>query len=386
MKIIYFSWKYSYDIHIIKAFEKEGITVEKVEISFPLFLNDYIFNEEKNKDMVLYNLNKEIEKKLEDKNVDIVFTINFSLLLSNYCQEKGIAYCSWVLQLPNFDLYTKSVYNTCNYICVCDSYLVERLSTLGVRKIFFLANAVENREKVIDHGFERGICYISQQPNIFMKTNTLSRYSLGYLDAFLHAQRVLLGENILENGLINRIQKELELENNIPHEIAPCFKKLFMADYYLAPVSTVHQQNIFLQNIDSILEIYSDTKFEMCNCKKSPYVNKESERRDIYSKKEFTLLLPPHTLYNGIPREFFEVVVSGGFPICSYRKDFDYFFKKEENIEYFTDYTEFKQLIVKYGNDLVLRKKLIKEMFDTINSYHTYNNRIRTMINLWYNA
>ncbi len=41
---------------------------------------------------------------------------------------------------------TSSVRNACNYLGICDSYLVEKLWQLGVSKAFFLPDAVELKE------------------------------------------------------------------------------------------------------------------------------------------------------------------------------------------------------------------------------------------------
>ena len=216
-----------------------------------------------------------------------------------------------------------------------------------------------------------------------MITEGMSLYSTGYLEAFLHAQRVLYGTYILDEGLINRVLQEVMAVNPVPEDVLPQLQKLFMADKYFAPACTSLQQNIFLQNFQSIMTIYSDGEFTNCNCEKHSYVEAESARRKIYAGKEFTVILAPHVLHNGIPRDFFEVIAAGGFPLTGYQQDYDYFFENGKNIAYFNNSDEFKQLLVKYGNNHELREKLREAAYEAVAAGHTYQHRISTMLDMW---
>lgn len=71
----------------------------------------------------------------------------------------------------------------------------------------------------------------------------MTAYSKGYLDAFIHAQRVLYGASILENGLLLKVQKEVMENNPVPPGIHLEIQKLFIADRYLAPKCSRMQQN-----------------------------------------------------------------------------------------------------------------------------------------------
>lgn len=384
MKLAYLLWGYPHDEAIIRAFEKEGFEIEKIRF----LQNEYVENEIDGKWNIFKckdteKADKLVETKLNNCSADIVFSVNFSAAVSEFCQKKGIPYSSWVLQLPNFDLYTKSVFNLCNYIGICDSYLVEKMWDIGVEKTFFLPDAVELGERIKDANVEREFCFIAKHPNSNLKTENMTLYGKGYLDSFIHVQRVLFGANILENGLINRVYQEFASGNSIPEYIIPKMQKLYIADKYFAPMCTDTQQNIFMKNNENIMTIYSDSDFEMSSAKKNPYIFDEKERRRIYAGKEFSLILAPHVLHNGIPRDTLEVIAAGGFPICGYQKDYGYFFERDENLAYFTNVAEFTQMIIKYGNNHEERARVKENAYNVVAVGHTYKHRICSMLEMW---
>ena len=121
----------------------------------------------------------------------------------------------------------------------------------------------------------------------------------------------------------------------------------------------------------------------MCKSRKEAYLEEEEKRREIYARKEFTLILAPHTLHHGIPRQLFEVIAAGGFPICGFQRDFQYFFEQDKHIAYFTSHDEFNRILIKYGNHPEERRRLQEESYGLIAKAHTYRNRIQSMLEKW---
>lgn len=367
MRVLYIEWGYTYDCAIIRAFESVGIEIEKLAV----------LKEE------LIRSKERIEDVMQNHNADIVFSINFWKNLSEICQQSGTPYCSWVLELPNYDLYREEVHNSCNYIAICDSYLVQKLRVQGVEKVFFLPDAVEKTERRDNVPVYREACAVDIYPEQVMQTEGMSRYSVGYLEACLHAQRVLLGDYILENVLLDRVQREATLVNAIPNDIMEKNKKIYLADFYLAPTCTALRQSIFFNNFSNIMTIYSNGSFADCNCEKYGIPKTKEEKDKIYAEKEFTVVMAPCSLHNGIPRQMLEVVAAGGFPLCAMQKDYSFFFKNHENIACFNNFTEFRDLLVRYGNSHEERERLRLSLFDLITKEHTYENRMNHMIEMW---
>lgn len=388
MKLTYLTWGYPHDDAIIRAMREAGLMVEETALPGKLISDreDSIDVWEEAQNNLTEKTEDSLRERLQAAAGDIVFSVNFFAVVSKFCQQEEIPYCCWVLQLPNYDLYTAPVRNACNYLGLCDSYLVEKLGQIGVSKAFFLPDAVELGEtdglqRMVS--VERETCFVARHPQRTLNTAGMSLYGKGYLESFLHAQRVLYGAYVLEDGLLGRVQQEFLAYNPVSDTILPELQKLYAADRYFAPMCTAMQQDIFLQNFDSIMTIYSDGVFEACKSEKHPFIEKEAERRKIYANKEFTLVLAPHVLHNGIPRDTLEVIAAGGFPIAGFQKDYAYFFKKDESLAFFQDATEFKKAIVRYGNSPEERERVRTAAYRTVAEGHTYRHRIVTMLEMW---
>lgn len=386
MKLTYLMWGYPYDDAIIRALKAVGFIVNTVTLPEELIYDWKSVSDiqpGRRRENTFGQSLSYLKEQFRTKAGDIIFSVNFFAQVSNLCKQEEIPYCSWVLQLPDFDLYTAAVKNECNYVAVCDSYLVEKLWQLGVSRAFFLPDAIELKEPVKDVVIERECCFVAKHPGQCLKTGKMTMYGKGYLDAFIHAQRVLYGAYILEDGLLRRVQQEFLACNSVPEVVLPEMRRLFMADCFFAPVCTGLQQSIFLQNFDSIMTIYSDGSFPHCKAEKRSFPETEEERRAVYAGKEFTLVLAPHNLHNGIPREMLEIIAAGGFPISGFQKDYNYFFKMNENLVYFTNSAEFKQAIMRYGNSYEERERVRTAAFQTVMEGHTYQQRIISMLEIW---
>ena len=379
MKLTYLTWGYPHDDKIIRAFEATGIEVEKKALPSGFFAE----GEEEPGREADGDAHQELKAVLRSAEGDMIFSVNFFAAVSDFCREEGLAYCSWVLALPNHDLYTRAVMNSCNYIGICDSYLVEKLMGIGVGKVFLLPDAVEVCEREKQLLVERGVCFVGSRPKEQLFLGKMSLYNQGYIESFLHIQRVLHGAYILENGLLGPVQQELMNVHPAPQDILPEFRKLYVADYHLAPSVTCLQQNIILQNFNNLMTVYSDDDFSAAGAECHPYPTEEEERRWIYSSKEFTLVLAPHALHYGIPRQLLEVIIAGGFPLSGFQRDFNYFFRQNENLAFFRDRTEFQRAVVRYGNDQGERKRVQQAAYETVLRQHTYANRIESMLAMW---
>ncbi len=374
MELIYLLWGYVHDEPIIKAFRQAGIIVKTIDI-----------RKNKNADQKPVLLEEqELRDRICSAGGDVVFSVNFFCMISDLCMKEVIPYCCWVLELPNLELYQPQVNHTCNYIGICDSYLVEKLWKIGMKRAFFLPDAVgitgeykENTE------VEREACFIGKYPDVQWNEEGMSLYAKGYLEAFLHAQRVVKGAFILEEGLHSRVRKEFVEKNPVPEHILPEFAHMYIADRYFAPRCTAMQQDIVIQNYESILTVYSDRSLENCKAIRKPYVESAEKREEIYASKEFTFVLVPHTQHYGIPRQLLEVIAAGGFPLAEYRKDYTYFFKNNENLAWFENTEAIQNQILRYGNDPSERERVRKNAWEYVRKEHTYQKRILFMMEMW---
>ncbi len=383
MKLLYLEWGYPYDSDIQKAFAEKGTELYQWKLSTEVTCNLYPRLSREELEQLL--------RILEEQKPDMVFSINFIAQISDFCQLNNILYGSWVLQLPNLDLLTVSVQNSCNRIAICDSFLVERLSRQGIANLFLLPDAVAECHRV-KRDIVRSCCYIGQVPFCYDDTpygpnrRGISDNTLGYLAGMAHCQRVLYGATMLEEILIGTAASELMERYPRPDQVLAQFHKLYLTEAYAAPEVTRLEQIILLQNMSTgvNIDVFTDGVFPDCTGKIYPYKETEQERREVYGSTIVNIVQNDRNLHDGIPRQTLEIMATGNFALVNYQKDYGYFFEQGETIVCYGDRLERAQLFNKYGMDPELRNKVCDAAFEAVRSGHTYAHRVNFMLNNWF--
>ena len=131
-KILFFEWNAFMQKGIENAFKRAGV-------SYDTFY--YIFKDWDHDDEFI----AAFEKKLEGSGYDIVFSVNFSPLISDVCNEKNIKYISWVYDAPINIRRTDSLKNACNEIYFFDRIQAETYAIQGVKGAHHLPLAVDTQ-------------------------------------------------------------------------------------------------------------------------------------------------------------------------------------------------------------------------------------------------
>ncbi len=378
MKLLYVKWGYTHDDEIIEAFNHFGIETECIN------------GDVENNDGLITN-------NTLDDDIDIVFSVNFYSSISNSCQELEMPYCSWTLQYPCDGLYSKAVINSCNFIGIGDSYLVEKLLALGVKKVFYLPDAVtyreqkediledESEQKHVQVVLERGVASFSNYDELNFDDSNITKFDSGYINGFCHFQRECKGSYVLEEGIMQQVFDRIKVQTAIPDFVIPKMEKLYFADRSLAPIVDVKDSKITYDAIREYLELYTDKEhYKEWNIECNPLESLSKEDIDtIYATKEFVLVLPPRASHYAIDRNVLEIIMKGGVPIVPMNKDYNIFFTNEENILTYHDSDFLLYLLNKFGNDREKYLNLREKMRETVRTYHTYNQRIPAMLNAW---
>jgi len=366
MKILYASWGYPDDCYIVKAMTDIGIDVEIIASSG-------------------VDNNDKILEALEDNSVDILFSVNFNATLSDICQKSAIPYCSWVLAYPCVDLYSDSVLNPCNFIGVSDSYWVEKLRSIGVSKVFYLPDAVEPYDITMETKPEKGINLFCNYKEKHIDNQKIPTFFAGYMYGFLHFQRECKGAYVLEEAIQPNAFEKIKGLFDIPDRVMPCFDKLYVGDLFLSPMVDCIETKMLCHDLSQYLTAYSDEDYLKSICENShEYIDKNSDlRKELYRKKEFTLVPPMHCSHNAISKEVLEVIVAGGFPLVGMANDYSLFFENEKNILIYHNNEQLLHFLSVIGNDEELYHKVKKDIYDNVIQNHTYSNRIPEMIKAW---
>lgn len=375
MKLIYLEWGYPYDKDIQNAFVEKGTEICPFQLSVAV-------------DCHLYPRLDGVERQrllqlLEEKKADAVFSINFIAWISDFCQQNHILYSSWVLQLPNMDLLTDAVQNSCNRIAICDSYLVERLLRLGMENIVFLPDAVAECRRV-KLEMVRPCCYLGKVPFSYSDTpygqgaGRISDSTLGYIAGMAHCQRVLYGATMLEDILMGTAAAEFMEKYPLPERVLPQLHRLYLMEAYVAPEVTRLEQIILLQNMSSgvDIDVFTDGIFPDCTGRIFPYKEETQDRLEIYGSTIVNIVQNDRSIHDAIPHQTLEIMASGNFALANFQKDYGYFFQQGETIVCYGDRLERAQLFNEYGMNPEKRNRLCDAAFEAVRAGHTYAHRI----------
>ena len=381
-RMIYVEWGYEYDKAIQEAFTGRDVEICPFQLPVRAGAELYPDLEEKEK--------QDLQALVERLKPDAIFSVNFLGCISEFCMENAINYDAWVLVLPNMDLFTASVKNSCNRIGICDSYLTERLWKQKIDNIFFLPDAVAGCHRVKKETL-RPCSFVGKVPYAYKDTpfgahsRGLTENTMGYLAGMVHCQRVLYGATMLEDILIGTAAAELMEKYPLPEKVLPQFHKLYLAEGYLAPEVTRLEQIILLQNMASGVNIgvFSDGTFPDCEGQKFPYPETAEAREEVYATSIVNIVQADRSLHDAIPHQTLEIMASGNFVLTSYQKDYGYFFKQEEDIVCYGDRLQRAQLFNQYGMDPKERERITEAAYEKIRTGHTYAHRVDFMINNW---
>lgn len=329
-----------------------------------------------------------LRQLLEEKKPDGIFSIDFIAGISDFCQQNHVLYGSWVLQLPNIDLLTYSVQNSCNRIAICDSFLVERLCRQGVGNLYLLPDAVAGCRR-IKNDIVRPCSYIGQVPSVYEDTpygsgtRGLSDNTLGYLAGMAHCQRVLYGATMLEDILMGTAAAEFMERYPRPEQVMPQFHRLYLTEAYVAPEVTRLEQIILLQNMSSgvDIDVFTDGVFPDCTGRVFPYLQTAQERTEVYGSTIVNIVQNDRSLHDAVPHQTLEIMASGNFALVNYQKDYGYFFEQGETIVCYGDRLERTQLFNEYGMNPQMRNRLCDAAFEAVRAGHTYAHRVELIQN-----
>lgn len=157
------------------------------------------------------------DKEMEDAKYDCVFTFNYSSIISECVKKYNIPYISFVYDSPMYRLFTKSIYNKCNYCFIFDEQLCEQLTNMGAPHIYYMPlpvnmSRLDKMERLLEMENEDikalvnlcsaqiafvGSMYNEKESQRQYDELNLTPYLRGYLDAIMAAQIKVYGYNFL---------------------------------------------------------------------------------------------------------------------------------------------------------------------------------------------
>lgn len=336
-----------------------------------------------------------LRSKLSDTAYDFVFSFNYFPVISKICQECHTIYISWTIDSPLLQLYSSSVYNSCNHIFSFDSKTTENMQKLGVEHIYNLPLAIEknhyqNLTLTADdyQKYSSDISFVGstyQGKSFYDKITNLPCGLKGYLEGIMASQECIPGYNFLEEMLTPDIMAELTryVSLRLGNEFIGSPAMVF-ANSFLGTKVTSRERVHLLDTISHLysLDIYTkeDTSSTLTHAHNRGTVNYHSEMPKVFHCSKINLNITLRNIQHGIPLRVFDVLASGGFLITNGQPDLylhfidgkDLVIYHDKNdllakIEYYLAHDEERAAIAENG-----RKKVMER--------HTYAQKIQQIL------
>lgn len=330
---------------------------------------------------------------------EFVFSINFFPIVSKLCNVLRIPYVCWLVDSPVFQMYSEAVKNECNRIFIFDRALYQQFYPKNPSGIFHLplATNTEHWDKVcremtaadrgrytVDISFI-GSLYTEKCP--YNQIRMMSEYLQGYLEGIMAAQMKIYGYNFLAEVLTPEIIGQFK--EAVSWETAPedyeIDDAMFIADEYLG-VKVSEMERIQLLNMLAArfpVHFYtqSDTSVLQnvicCGSAESRF-----EMPKIFHCSKINLNPTSKSIKTGISQRIWDIMGAGGFLISNYQSELPEYFELGTEIETYGSLEELADKCSYYLEHQDARKKIAQKGYEKVKQYHTYEVRIREMLNI----
>ncbi len=272
---------------------------------------------------------------------DTVFSINFSPLISQVCEETGRRYISWVYDSPIHIRQTDSLKRRCNEIWFFDRGQADLYRKQGICA-GHLPLAVDPQvfARAIGGGGDQAqISFVGQlyQTEYTYFASPLSPFYRGYLEGILNAQAKVSGGYLIPELVTDEL---LDGMNRIYRDIAADGFQMGRREleYMLACETTGRERYLALALLSNHFAVdwYAQEAHQRLeNVRWRGYANYYDRMPDIFAHSKINLNISLKSIRTGIPLRVLDIMGCGGFVLTNYQEELmDYFVPGEACVIY----------------------------------------------------
>lgn len=297
---------------------------------------------------------------MQTENINLVLSKGYFPLLATACEMQKIPYASWIYELPNNFLMSKTVLYQHNYLFCFDSVYAQWLIRMGCCHVFHFPLAVDV-DATIKHTQEGEmtdyIADISYVGSLYsaeegcLDIEGISEYTKGYISGIEEAQIRVYGYNfvkqMISDEMIREIQQKVGLQLGDMYFESPTQ----MAADLINQEITKKERLWILKKLSENHQIYlyTDSYYEgTSNIRLCSAVDSQREMPFLYRNSKINLNITSKTIEAGIPQKVLDILASGGFCISNYQAEIADFFEDGKEIVMYTDVEDLTQKVEWY--------------------------------------
>lgn len=341
------------------------------------------------------------EQEISAADYDFVFTFNYSVVISQNCNRRGIKYVSWIYDSPLVSLYSYTITNPCNYIFLFDSAQYLELKNGGINTVYYMPLAVNVRRldsmkptPHIHEVFDSGISFVgsmyNEKHNLFERLTDLSPYTSGYLDAIMQAQLKVYGVNFIEELLTSNIladlQKSVPYKPNKDGIETPAY---IYASYFIARRMAQMERHDLLEAVSEkhVVKLYTHNPTpELPNVRNMGAIDFYDNMPYVFKCSKINLNISLRSIKNGIPLRCMDILGAGGFLLSNFQADFLEHFIPGEDFVYFESKEDLLQKCDYYLEHEDKRKEIAQNGYEKAKQFHNYETRLQEILEIVMNS
>lgn len=337
-----------------------------------------------------------ISELLQTNSIDVAISMNFCPAISDACMVCNIIYFSWIYDSPQQALYSRQLFNNCNYIFSFDKKQTEEIKKLGGKNVFYLplaTNTIRNsRLSITSEDIKRFSCDIS-----FAGSMYIDNY---YEVVESHSSEKLKEEmtGIIENAYgkwdgIDRLCNKLSSEALEELDILLGAKDnpVYLADHEKYIASKLFSVKLANMERVGISRKLGKMDFRLYTTSKEFYepgvqifqaLSYEEELPKLYHLSKINLNITLHSIQSGVPLRVFDIMGVGGFVLTNYQPEIEELFKVGEEIEVFHTIDELEDKAKYYIMHENKRLHIALNGYKTVIEKYSYDKQFTSMCNM----
>lgn len=339
MKILICSHANILEPDIICTFHEMGIETDK----FIVPIKDYFFDQ---------NYLTLLSEKLLSFDYSFVFSVNYIPIASMVCQIHNIKYITWVADSPCYELNSKTISNSINYIFIFDQALFCYYKKQAPGSVYHLPlgsnvsridDICVTQEEYLHYASDVSFVGSLYSTRTKFASIDLSDYWHSYFEGMIESQLHIYGYDLLEASLSDKaievFTKAANLDKIYNDSIADSLCTLNPRDalinYYLGKECSHRERILIVEELSKQFEFFLYTNDDTSAC---PLVHNKGivepfvETYKVYKSSKININITSKTIKTGLPLRIFDILGAGGFLITNYQSELSTLFEINKDL------------------------------------------------------
>lgn len=330
---------------------------------------------------------QELENKILNGEYMAVFSVNYSPIISEVCQNCGLRYIAWVYDSPIHIRDISLLNNSCNSIYFFDRGQVEAYKADNITAQYLpLAADVESFAVGAAGGSQNYRTDISLVGQLYQTEyqhymEPLTTYQRGYLEGIIASQKKIYGGYILHDLITDQLLNELNVEYDRASKGTVKIEEREL-EFMLAREITSRERYEALALLSNHyrVDLYStDFDSRLTNVNKLGYVDYYTKMPQVFRTSKINLNISLKTIRTGIPLRVLDVLACGGFLLSNYQEELAEYFRVGEELVTYSDIEEMYYQVQYYLEHEDERKLIAARGLQRVKGDFRFEDRLRTM-------